>query len=962
MSEKNLLIEGARQNNLKNITLSLPHNKVIAITGVSGSGKSSLAFDTIFAEGQWRFMESLSTYARLFLEKLDRPDVDAIQNIRPAIALEQKNPVRGSRSTVGTLTELYDLFRLLYTKISTPFCPNCGKEIKIWDPSKVVSELIKQYEGERAVILFETDEPVENLKKKGFYRIWSNGEVLEISEFQEKKNPQTLITPPLARGDKEGLKGGKGGSLDIVVDRLVIKNEPRLSDSIEMAWREGQGKIKVIIINTQNTEYGTPPPSPSPLEGEGRGGGEALVSEGIITRHFSSENTCEECNIELPKPYPLLFSFNHPVGACPACKGFGNILRYDEELIIPDKSLALSKGAIDPWNKPAYRWWKAQLMKSAGKEGIDINKPYSELSDKERALLFKGSSTFYGIDDFYEDMESRRYKLHVRVFLSRYRRPYTCTQCNGKRLRKESLAYKLSGLDIADLCTKPISDVIRFFEKLGISPQQRNLAKEILRLIVIKLSFLLRVGLGYLSLSRDGRTLSGGEFQRVNLSNQLGSFLTGTLYVLDEPTVGLHAKDTEIIATIMSELSNLGNTIFAVEHDRGIIESADWIVELGPGGGHRGGKVVFSGPKQDFLEKDIPTARYIKGLDKIEFPLKRRSLTNKKILLSGATGNNLKSVDLQIPLVTLTTVTGVSGSGKSSLIVETLYNALAKEFKTERRFPLSYKRLEGTKYLKGVKLIDQTPIGRSPRSNPVTYLKVFDPIRKLFAEQAEAKAYRYGPGFFSFNVPGGRCEACKGSGYQRLEMYFFEDLYIKCEECGGKRYKPEALRVMYQGKNINEILTMTVDEGIQLFHDIPQINSKLMLMKDIRLDYLRLGQPATTLSGGEAQRLKICAELNSSLGSHHSSLLYILDEPTVGLHFLDITALLTVLNRLVDSGNTVLIIEHNLDVIKASDWIIDIGPEGGDQGGKIIFEGTPEDIMNVRESYTGKYLKAYCCS
>ena len=931
MSEKNLLIEGARQNNLKNITLSLPHNKVIAITGVSGSGKSSLAFDTIFAEGQWRFMESLSTYARLFLEKLDRPDVDAIQNIRPAIALEQKNPVRGSRSTVGTLTELYDLFRLLYTKISTPFCPNCGKEIKIWDPSKVVSELIKQYQGERAVILFETDEPVENLKKKGFYRIWSNGEVLEISEFQEKKNPQTPIIPPLARGVKEGLREGKGRSLDIVVDRLVIKNEPRFSDSIEMAWREGQGKIKVIVYP-------------------------------LTVLSFSSENTCEECNIELPKPYPLLFSFNHPVGACPACKGFGNILRYDEELIIPDKSLSLSKGAIDPWNKPAYRWWKAQLMKSAGKEGININKPYSELSDKERALLFKGSSTFYGIDDFYEDMESRRYKLHVRVFLSRYRRPYTCTQCNGKRLRKESLAYKLSGLDIADLCMMPISDVIRFFEKLGISPQQRNMAKEILRLIVIKLSFLLRVGLGYLSLSRDGRTLSGGEFQRVNLSNQLGSFLTGTLYVLDEPTVGLHAKDTEIIATIMSELSNLGNTIFAVEHDRGIIESADWIVELGPGGGHRGGKVVFSGPKQNFLEKDISTARYIKGLDKIEFPLKRRNLTNKKILLSGATGNNLKSVDLQIPLVTLTTVTGVSGSGKSSLIVETLYNALAKEFKTERRFPLSYKKLEGTKYLKGVKLIDQTPIGRSPRSNPVTYLKVFDPIRKLFAEQAEAKAYRYGPGFFSFNVPGGRCEACKGSGYQRLEMYFFEDLYIKCEECGGKRYKPEALRVMYQGKNINEILTMTVDEGIQLFHDIPQINSKLMLMKDIRLDYLRLGQPATTLSGGEAQRLKICAELNSSLGSHHSSLLYILDEPTVGLHFLDITALLTVLNRLVDSGNTVLIIEHNLDVIKASDWIIDIGPEGGDQGGKIIFEGTPEDIINVRESYTGKYLKVYCCS
>jgi excinuclease ABC subunit A len=531
----------------------------------------------------------------------------------------------------------------------------------------------------------------------------------------------------------------------------------------------------------------------------------------------------------------------------------------------------------------------------------------------------------------------------------------------------------------------PISDAISFFEKIEISPQQKDMAKEILRLISIKLRFLLQVGLGYLSLSRDGRTLSGGEYQRVNLSTQLGSFLTGTLYVLDEPTVGLHAKDTEIIAKIMSELSKVGNTILAVEHDRGIIESADWIVELGPGGGHQGGRVVFSGPKQDFLKTDLTTARYIKGIDKIEIPLRQRNGTGRKLFLSEATGNNLKSVNLQIPLVMLTTVTGVSGSGKSSIIVETLYNALAKELKkTEHRFPLPYKNLEGTQYLKGVKLIDQTPIGRSPRSNPVTYLKIFDPIRRLFAKQAEAKASGYGPGFFSFNISGGRCEVCKGTGYQRLEMYFFEDLYIKCEECGGKRYKPEALRVTYQGKNIDEILSMTVDEGIQLFHNIPQINSKLLLMRDIRLDYLRLGQPATTLSGGEAQRLKICAEMiNPPLPPFHSPLskgarlpsvgqgyrgnkeveggrgiLYILDEPTVGLHFLDVKALLDVLHRLVDSGNTVLTIEHNLDVIKASDWIIDMGPEGGSQGGQIIFEGTPEDIINSRESYTGKYLKA----
>ncbi|MEW6417905.1 MAG: excinuclease ABC subunit UvrA [Nitrospirota bacterium] len=930
MFRKELLIEGARQNNLKNINLSLPHNKVIAITGVSGSGKSSLAFDTIFAEGQWRFIESLSTYARLFLEKLDRPDVDAIHNIRPAIALEQKNPVRGSRSTVGTLTELYDLFRLLYAKISTPFCPACGKEIRIWDPSQVVSELIEKHDGEKAIIIFETKDSIEEMKKRGFYRIWKDGEVVEISQFKE--NPPL---PPFT-------KGGMGG-LPIVLDRLVIKDEPRLSDSIEMAWKEGNGRIKVVIINT------------------------ALSSQ-LLALSFSSENTCDECNIELQKPYPLLFSFNHPVGACPDCKGFGNILKYDEDLIIPDRSLSLSEGAIEPWNKPAYRWWKEQLIRNAGKESIDINKPYSEFSNKEKAILFKGSSNFYGINDFFEEMESRRYKLHIRVFLSRYRKPVICSQCSGKRLRKESLAYKLSGIDIAELCRMPVSETIKFFEKLDISPFQRDMAKEILRQISLKLGFLKRVGLDYLSLSRDGRTLSGGEYQRVNIANQLSSFLTGTLYVLDEPTIGLHARDTEIIANIMSEISRLGNTILVVEHDRGIIESADWIVEMGPEGGHRGGEVVFSGSKDKFLETDTLTACYIKGEEKIESPFKRRNGAGRKLLLYGATGNNLKSVDLKIPLQTLVTITGVSGSGKSSLVLETLYRVLAREFKIEHNFPLPYKKIEGTQYLKGVKLIDQTPIGRSPRSNPVTYLKIFDVIRKLFSEQVEAKSYGYEPGFFSFNVSGGRCETCKGVGYQKMEMYFFEDLYVKCEECSGKRYRPEVLRVTYRGKNIDEVLNMTVDEAAEMFSDIPQIKNKLLLMKDIRLGYLRLGQPATTLSGGEAQRLKICAEManppsppfnKGGRGGIYRGILYILDEPTIGLHFRDIKALLDVFNRLVEAGNTVLVIEHNLDMIKAADWIIDLGPEGGDRGGMIIFEGTPEDIVKSKDSYTGKYLKNY---
>ena len=920
MSTKDLIIIGARQNNLKNINLTLPHNKVIAITGVSGSGKSSLAFDTVFAEGQWRFIESLSTYARLFLEKLDRPDVDAIHNIRPAIALEQKNPVRGSRSTVGTLTELYDLFRLLYSKIAAPFCPVCGKEIRIWDPSMVVSELLENHPGEKAVIVFDTSDPIDELKKRGFYRAWIDNDVADISS----------LTP-------------HPSSLNIVLDRLVIRDEPRLSDSIEMAWKESNGKIKVILVR----------------------------EKGFATLVFSSENSCEEGHIELPKPYPLLFSFNHPVGACPECKGFGNILRYDEDLIIPDKSLSLSDGAVDPWNKPAYRWWKKQLVKSAGKKGLDIDKPYSEFNEEEKALLFKGRKGFYGIDDFFEDMEGRRYKLHVRVFLSRYRMPVICPQCSGQRLSKESLAYRLSGLNIAELCNKPVSEIIKFFRYLDVSPFQKDMAKEVLRQIDLKLAFLKRVGLDYLSLSREGRTLSGGEYQRVNLSNQIASFLTGTLYVLDEPTVGLHARDTEIVAGIMAELSRLGNTILVVEHDRSIIESADWIVELGPGGGHRGGDVVFSGPTDKFLEIDTLTSRYIKGIDTIEPPFKtvsaeQRINMNKKLTLYGASGNNLKSVDIDIPLQTLTTVTGVSGSGKSSIIVETLYRALAREFKTERDLPLPYTKIEGTQSLKGVKLISQSPIGRSPRSNPVTYLKIFDLIRKIFSEQTEARAHRYKPGFFSFNVPGGRCETCKGAGYERMEMYFFEDLYVKCEECNGQRYKPEALRVSYRGKNIDEILNMTIDEAFELFHDSPKIKNKFSLMRDVGLGYLRVGQPATTLSGGEAQRLKICAEManppssparKGKAGASNKGFLYILDEPTIGLHFRDIKALLDVLQRLVDAGNTVLIIEHNLDVIRAADWIIDLGPEGGDRGGEVIFAGMPEDIINIDKSYTGKYLK-----
>jgi len=893
-----LIIKGAKQNNLKNISLELPHDQVIAVTGVSGSGKSSLAFETVFAEGQWRFIESLSTYARLFLEKLDRPEVDSIENVRPAIALEQKNPVRGSRSTVGTLTEMYDYFRILYAKVGTPFCPVCGEEVRSWDPSAVNAELLEHHAERRAMLVFETGEPLD--EKRGFIRLLRDGNAIDF----------------------EDLKGDEAPPYEVVLDRLVVRDEPRLGDSVETAFREGEGRMKVVFVDGP-------------------------------TKTYSSGNTCDSCGHELSEPSPILFSFNHPVGACPQCKGFGNILSYDEDLIVPDSHLSLKEGAVEPWDKPAAKWWKKQLLEGAPKSGIDLDRPYNKLTENQRKVIFSGDENFYGVDDFFEELENKRYKLHVRVFLSRYRKGRSCPKCGGKRLNPEALAYKISRRDIAELTELPISDLTKFFDDIDLSSFQKNLVKELLRQIDLKLRFLNRVGLDYLTLSREGKTLSGGEYQRVNLSNQLASRLTGTLYVLDEPTVGLHKRDTDRVSEIMAELAGLGNTVLVVEHDRGVIENAKWVVELGPGGGRLGGEVVFSGPMKKFLKADTVTAEYLREEGAGKATMKRRAIKNS-IKLAGATGHNLKSVDVEFPLGVLSVVTGVSGSGKSTLCVETLYSALLKDLRFEFASPLAFSSLKGHAGLKAVKLIDQSPIGRSPRSNPVTYLKVFDPIRKVFASTLEARSHGYGPGFFSFNVPGGRCETCKGEGYQRLEMYFFEDLYVQCEDCGGTRYGREALNVRYKGKSIHEVLDMTVDEALGLFADTPQIKSRLELMRDIGLGYLRLGQPATTLSGGEAQRLKLCSELGSG---KLTDALYILDEPTVGLHARDVEALLGVISRIVDMGNTVIIIEHNLDVIASADWLVDIGPEGGEKGGKVLYEGPPEGILRKRNSYTGKYLK-----
>ncbi len=917
MANLDLIIEGARQNNLKDITLRLPHNRIIAVTGVSGSGKSSLAFDTVFAEGQWRFIESLSTYARLFLEKLDRPDVDAIHNIRPAVALEQKNPVRGSRSTVGTLTELYDLFRVLYSRIAVPYCPKCGKEIRRWDTSQITAELLEKYPNGRALIIFETSEPPETLRQRGFHRVWHNGEAVDITD----------------------LPNDTSGTIDVVLDRLALRDEPRLSDSIEMAWKEGREKVKVIVLRAHDT-----------------------ASE--IMLRFSSNNTCDDCSVSLPEPTPILFSFNHPVCACPECKGFGNILIYDEDLIIPDNTLSLSRGAIALWEKPGYKWWRDQMLKGAKKTGIPTTKPFNDLTKQEKSVVFKGNEHFYGLNNFFEEMEGKRYKLHVRVLLSRYRSPVICPKCGGRRLCEVALAYKIEGMDIAGLSEMPISKAMLWFESLHLSPMQEDIAKEAVRQILMKLRFLARVGLEYLTLNRQAKTLSGGEYQRVNLSNQLASALTGTLYVLDEPTIGLHPRDTRRIAEIMKELASLGNTIIVVEHDKDIISSSDWVVELGPYGGHMGGEVVFSGPMNEFLKADTLTSRYIRGLDKpyIGVPRKKEKdyqlrTRDYSLTLYGASGNNLKNVTLRIPLESLTVVSGVSGSGKSSLIVETLHHAVARHFRVGPEQPLQYKKIKGLEEINGVRLIDQSPIGKTPRSNPLTYLKMFDQVRKIFSQQMEARAHGYSPGYFSFNVPGGRCESCKGEGYQKMEMYFFEDIFVTCEECKGRRYQSEALRVYYRGKNINDILKMTVDDAIEFFSETQEIKSKLVLMKDIGLGYLRLGQSATTLSGGEAQRLKICAELSLTSRPHSRGVLYILDEPTVGLHHSDVIMLMKIIRKLVNNGNSVVIIEHNLDVIAQADWVIDLGPEGGDKGGTILFEGTPEELKNVESSYTGKYLK-----
>jgi excinuclease ABC subunit A len=941
---RNLIIEGARQNNLKNVSLHIPHDRVTAITGVSGSGKSSLAFDTIFAEGQWRYVESLSTYARMFLDKVARPDVDRVLNVRPAIAIEQKNQVRTARSTVGTTTEIADLLRLLFAKIGKPMCPDCRQEARSFQPEAVADDLLKRFSDARAMVLFPIAPPSANqqpafaqsLLLRGFTRLKAADQIIDLHDLSP------LCPLPIVGEGK-----GEGASLlYVVLDRLIIRpdNRSRLVEAVETAFREGDGGCVIDVIGQGPQSYST----------------------GFL---------CQACGRAFEPLRPVLFSFNHPLGACPECKGFGNVLRYDPDLVIPDQSKSLSQGAIEPWNKPGTDWWQKQMLLAMKRRGIDITAPFAKLSNETRGLLWKGDTSFEGINDFFDYMEGKRYKLHVRVLLSRYRTPFDCPGCHGSRLKPDALFVKIAGSDIHRVMELTVEGLLEWVESLPLRPFEQEIAADILRQLKAKLGFLIRVGLGYLTLNRQTKTLSGGEAQRVALANQLGSRLVGTLYVLDEPTIGLHARDTDLLAGILKDLAASGNTVVVVEHDRRMIESADYVVEMGPRSGDQGGHIVCAGPTPRFIaDPRAVTARYLRGEEMIAIPQSRRSGSGKFLVIAGATEHNLKDLLIRIPLGMLVCVTGVSGSGKSTLVEDTLYRAVARAFRVESLPMGRFKAIKGLEHLKGIRLIDQQPIGRTPRSNPITYLKAFDEIRQLFASELDALKRGFTPGHFSFNATGGRCERCEGSGVEKLEMYFFEDIYAPCETCEGRRFKPEVLQIRYRGKNISDVLAMTVDDALMFFTGAPKLQERLHLLSSIGLGYLRLGQSATTLSGGEAQRLKIAAELVYGGLSHQGTaakngdrhrpnrsqsprgMLYIMDEPTTGLHFDDVKKLLTVLNKLVNAGNTLVVVEHNLDVIKSADWIIDLGPEGGAAGGHIVAEGRPEQVAKMTGSYTGQFL------
>jgi excinuclease ABC subunit A len=921
-------IRGARVHNLKDISLSIPHNQLTVITGVSGSGKSSLAFDTIYAEGQRRYVESLSAYARQFLERMEKPEVDEIDGIAPAIAIRQKNTSRNPRSTVATSTECYDFLRLLFARVGETFCPNCGTRVKKDSVDEVAARLLDLPQGSRWYALFACGEHTGaqalrdhlfELRKEGFNRLFQNGKIFEFS------TPESLLDIDFSK------------PVFVLVDRIAIGPDlhQRLVDTIEICYRQAG---EVIF--------------------EPASGGERLV--------FNEKFQCKTCGTEFNQPEPILFSFNSPFGACPRCQGFGNTIDFDLDRVIPDPTLSLDEGAVDPWTKPKYRSWLANFRKSVrGKVRFGV--AYCDLRATEREAVEEF------IRRFFDHLETKKYKLHVRVFMSRYRGYALCPECKGARLRKEALYVRVGGKNLAEVVKLNIAEAQQFFDALELEPEQKAIADKILLEIRQRLKFLNDVGLEYLTLDRLSATLSGGEAQRIQLATCLGSRLVGACYVLDEPSIGLHSRDTGRLIRILEELRGLGNTIVVVEHDPDVMQAADHIVDLGPGAGELGGRIVFEGTLRKLTANGNGslTARYLRGEATVSSPRPRR-LVNRKHLLKfyGARTHNLKNIDVEIPLGMMVAITGVSGSGKSTLVHDVIYRSLeslhkARESDHETEFDeaaealdtsarLTCRKVEGAERILNTVMIDQSPIGRTPRSNPVTYIKAFDLIRGLFASTREAEKRNYTVGHFSFNIPGGRCEVCQGDGTVTVEMQFLADVELICDECKGTRYKSGILEIRYNGLNVHEVLQLTVREAMDFFHATPRLVQRLQVLDDVGLGYLRLGQSATTLSGGEAQRVKLAAHLAQA---SCAGTLFILDEPTTGLHFDDIAKLLAALQRLIENGGSLLIIEHNLDVIKAADWVIDLGPEGGARGGSIVASGTPEAVARVEASYTGCYLK-----
>jgi len=933
-------VRGARVHNLKNISFDIPHNAITVVTGVSGSGKSSLAFDTIYAEGQRRYMESLSAYARQFLERIEKPDVDEITGIAPAIAIRQKNSSRNPRSTVATATEIYDYLRLLYARAGRTFCTNCGNEVRKDSMDEIAARVLTFPQGRRFYVLYALDfapfvpaptgrtaankpwkptpaviqQALASLQRRGFQRLYQAGRLHEFS------SPETLLDVDFAR------------PVYVVVDRLAIGPEmrSRLVDSVEICYREGRGEAILEFV-------------PEAVEG---------AADRIV---FSERFECKTCGSAYQEPEPRLFSFNNPYGACPRCQGFGNTIDFDPNLVLPDRGLTLNEGAIVPWTKPRYRGLMNDLKKFARAKNIPLDVPFRDLTAAQQEGVMQGEprSGYAGVNGFFAWLERKKYKLHVRVFLSRYRGYATCPDCRGTRLRAEARAVRVSGKSITEVCAMTVVQARKFFDQLELSEEQAAIADKILEEIRQRLRFLDEVGLDYLTLDRLASTLSGGEAQRIQLATSLGSHLVGALYVLDEPSIGLHPRDTHRLIEILRSLRDLGNTILVVEHDPETIAAADYVLDLGPGAGEHGGKVLYEGSRADLVKsQDSLTARYLSGELQIPIPPRRHRPEGRFLRIFGARAHNLQNLDVMIPLHTLVAVTGVSGSGKSTLVHDVLYKALEAR-RSGASVSEGCSRLAGEEALAGCVLVDQSPIGRTPRSNPSTYLKAFDAIREVFAATPEARRRGYYAGNFSFNIPGGRCEACQGEGTVTVEMQFLADVELICEECRGTRFKSGILEVPYREKNIHEVLQLTVREALGFFAGVTKVTSKLKILEEVGLGYLRLGQSATTLSGGEAQRLKLAAHL---ITQTNEGVLYIFDEPTTGLHFDDIQKLLTAFRKLMDGGASIIVIEHNLDVIKSADWIIDLGPEGGEQGGRIVATGTPEQVARNVHSHTGKFL------